>query len=66
MRTIIAPITLLYNGQYVPPGTPVDLPEDEAASIVARFGEVDPSEVLTKSDLQSIQLINQFHALENK
>ena len=64
MRTILAPVTVFYNGQYAPPGTPIELPEDEARSLIERHGEVEPGGelTLTEDDLSSIDKLNRFHA----
>ncbi len=39
-RTIAVPVTLVVEGKQLPPGTPVELPADEADGLVARFGSV--------------------------
>lgn len=57
MKTIIAPITLaVADLGYVPPGTKVTLPADEADSIVERFGEGDPNLTI------SLEELSQFNA----
>jgi hypothetical protein len=66
MKTITAPVTLLHNGQYVPPGTKVSLPADEADSIVERFGSFDGPVVLTTADIDSINALNENHARFSK
>ena len=38
--TVRLPITITTAQGDVPPGEPVDLPEDEARALVARFGEL--------------------------
>jgi hypothetical protein len=66
MKTITAPVTLLHNGQYVPPGTKVSLPADEADSIVERFGSFDGPVVMTTADIQSINSLNENRARFDK
>jgi hypothetical protein len=57
------PITVLHGGSYLPPGTEIDLPDDEARSMVARFGICAPDETLSPDDLTSIEVLNRMHAI---
>lgn len=59
------PITILHNGQYVAPGTEVDLPEAEAKSMISRFGTCPVDETLSAADLASIDTLNTMHALHH-
>ena len=40
MVTVYLPVTVTTPNGDIPPGNPVELPEGEATSLVARFGEL--------------------------
>ncbi|RJF69595.1 hypothetical protein [Rhodopseudomonas palustris] len=66
MKTIRAPITLFYEGQYVPPGTPVTLSIEEANNLIDRYGDIGDAEVvLSMKDLANIDELNRQHARFN-
>lgn len=50
--TACYPVTLKVDGEYVPPGTPVKLPKDEAESLMERFG-VRPDEPAAKKPAET-------------
>jgi hypothetical protein len=60
-----APVTILYDGRYVAPGTDIELPEEEASALVGRHGEYggrpmqDPSNTQTRIDQASIDALNE-------
>lgn len=61
---IRAPVTVLYGGAYQPPGTVIDLPDDEARSFLERFGDFGDEEVLNSTeDLASIAELNKNAAI---
>lgn len=68
-KTIKAPVTVFYNGEYVPPGTEITLPEAEANALIARHGEYDGPIIDDKSgkqaaaDQASIDALNQHAAI---
>ncbi len=57
------PVVVFYRGSYVPIGTEIDLPEDEAKALIERFGEFDGDAVLTEADLESLKNLNKHHAI---
>jgi hypothetical protein len=69
-KTFKTPITALYRGQYVPPGTEITLPETEANAFIARHGEYDGPRVNDKdgkqaaADNASIDALNEFTRLQ--
>lgn len=64
-RTFRTAITALYNGRYVPPGTEITLPENEAKEMIARFGEFEEGESLSLEELASVEGLNKMHAIYN-
>jgi hypothetical protein len=61
MRKVFAPVTVLFGDRYVPPGTEIELPEDEAQSLIERHGPGGEI-TLTDKDRASIETLNKFHA----
>ena len=57
------PITVLHGGSYVPPGTEIDLPDDEARSMIARFGTCAHDETLSDADLASVRVLNEMNSI---
>jgi hypothetical protein len=57
------PVVVFYRGSYVPIGTEIDLPEDEARALTERFGEFDGDSVLTETDLESVRNLNRNNAI---
>jgi hypothetical protein len=59
-----APVTVYHNGQYVAPGTEIELPEEEARAMVGRHGEFggpapqDPANTQVRIDKASIDSLN--------
>jgi hypothetical protein len=66
MKRITAPVCLLHDGKYVAPGTVVELPEDEADSLISRFGQSDGPVLLTTADLESVNSLNANRAIFEK
>jgi hypothetical protein len=60
---IRTPIVVNYRGSYVPIGTEIDLPEDEAKALTERFGEFDGDAVMTETDLESVKTLNRNNAI---
>lgn len=61
---IRTPITVFYDGAYRPPGTVIDLPEDEAKSFIERFGDLGDAEVTNSiEDLNSVAELNKQAAI---
>jgi hypothetical protein len=70
--TIKAPVTVYYKGQYVAPGTEIELPQDEADRLTAAHGawgtpgEPDPANTQMRNvDIASINALNE-HAKIHK
>lgn len=53
-------VTVFYEGRYVPPGTLIDLPEDEVRSIIERFGEAPADMTISQEDIASVEQLNVF------
>ena len=68
MRTIRTPVTVLFEGQYVPPGTEITLPKVEADDLERRHGRVtsEADLPLSISDMNSVDLLNQMHRIHCK
>lgn len=64
LRKFRTPITTLFNGIYVAPGTEIELPEDEASAIISRHGSVDVDVTLTLTDIASVESLNRHASLE--
>jgi hypothetical protein len=52
------PITTFYRGAYRPPGFELDLPDDEARSLVERYGIAEDNIVLTKDEQAGLEVLN--------
>ena len=72
MKTIKAPITVMYDGEYRPPGTEITLPEADANALIARHGmfDDDPANAPTgrakAADDASLAALNTYHNIFNK
>lgn len=66
-KTVTLAITVLHEGEYREPGTPITLAVEEANDLVARFGSYDdiPGDSVSPKqrevDLQSLETLNRFH-----
>jgi hypothetical protein len=59
-----SPITVFWNGAYHPPGTVIDLEEDEARRFIERFGHANDTEIVnTLEDLASVEALNKHAAI---
>jgi hypothetical protein len=69
MVSLKAPVTVFHKGQYVAPGTDIELPEAEARAMIARHGEYggpavqDPGNTQTRIDKASIDALNENAAI---
>lgn len=70
MVTIKAPITVFHNGQYVAPGTDIEVSKEEAARLTAAHGafggpgEPDPANTQMRNvDIASISALNEHAAI---
>lgn len=61
-----APVCVFYNGAYQPPGTEIELTDDEAVRLVERHGEFDGDTTLDMKDMESLKTLNNFHAINSK
>lgn len=68
MRKIRVPVTVLFEGEYVAPGTEITLSKHEADELERRHGRLDADVDLPfrKSDVDSIDMLNQMHRIHVK
>jgi hypothetical protein len=68
-KTIKAPVTVFYKGQYVAPGTEITLDEAEANKLIGQHGEfggsapLDPGSTQGKIDAASIDALNTYASI---
>lgn len=69
MVSLKAPVTVFHKGQYVAPGTDIELPEAEARALIGRHGEYggpatqDPANTQSRIDQASIDALNEQAAI---
>ncbi len=73
MVKIRTPITVNFEGRYVPPGTTIDLPKAEADDFIRRFGEYegpaivgDQAPAVNAADAASIAALNLHNAINSR
>jgi hypothetical protein len=66
-KTVRLAVTVLHEGEYREPGTPITLAVEEANDLLARFGSFEDvlgdnvSPKQREADLQSVAALNVFH-----
>lgn len=66
-KTVRLAVTVLHQGEYREPGTPITLAVEEANDLLARFGAYEdiPGDSISPkqrdADLQSVATLNVFH-----
>ncbi len=60
---IRAPVCVLFNGVYVPPGTQIEIEEDDARRLAELHGTVDADITISAADRASVDDLNKFHAI---
>ena len=73
MTKFRTPITVNFEGRYVPPGTMIDLPAVDANDFIARFGEYegpaivgDQAPAIGALDAASIDALNLHNAINSR
>ena len=66
-KTVRLAVTVLHEGEYREPGTPITLSVEEADDLLIRFGAYEdiPGESVSpkqrEADLESVATLNRFH-----